>query len=189
MRAFYKLLISLAIALLLVVVVIVGVTGIAKKPSKAVGGSSTTSELKRDPAEVAAKATPPANPLKATGGPFKSKAEILDKARKAEVTGTNNKLSGREEALLMTEGEFRDRQGVLTKSPAKNLEVDAGREIWIVVLGGEFEQTWLPNPGDTPYAPTKWEMLEYDAATGELLGVSSGPGDWPDAFFKDLPKN
>ncbi|HZD60740.1 MAG TPA: hypothetical protein VE439_09860 [Anaerolineae bacterium] len=145
--------------------------------------------MKRSPEEVEAKATPPANPRKATGGSYISKEEILEKARSPKALGKNDKLSGREEALLMTEGEFRRHQGILTGSPIKNLEVDDGKEVWIVVLGGEFEQTWRSSPGESNFPPAKWEMLEYDAATGELLGMSSGPGDWPDAFFKDLPKN
>jgi len=157
-------------------------------PQKAVGDITVVSELKHDPAEIAAKATPPANPRMATGGPYMSKEGILDKATAAKALGKNDKLSGHEEAVLMTEGEFRRRQAMLMGRPVKNLELDDDKEIWVVVLGGEFEQTWRSSPGDSNFPPAKWEMLKYDAKTGELLGMSTGPVDWPDAFFKELPQ-
>jgi len=152
-------------------------------------GGSGANELSRNLEEVAAKAKPPANPRKATGRPYVSKEEILAKAKDLQTPVNKDSLSGREEALLMTEGEFVRRHGILTGSPINNLGVDEGKEVWVVVLGGEFEQLYRGNPGSEPYPPVKWEMYKYDARTGEILGMSSGPGEWPDAFFKDLPKN
>lgn len=188
MKSLRKVLLGLAMLCLLSVLSIGALALFNEQPREAISGVPDPDALKRSPEEVAAKATPPENPRKATGGSYISKEEILAKAKDPK-TLAGNMLSGREEALLMTEGEFVRRHGILTGGQINNLEIDEGKEVWIVVLGGEFEQLYRSNPGSEPYPPAKWEMYKYDATTGEILGVSSGPGEWPDAFFKDLPKN
>ncbi|MDI6816287.1 MAG: hypothetical protein QME41_03710 [Actinomycetota bacterium] len=160
-------------------------TFISGQPAKATDIAISEGSAGHDPSEVATKAILPTNVLKPTGGPFKKKEDMIAKAKDPKVS-LDTKFSGREEAFLMTNGEFRNSQARLTGHKIADNDIDDNKEIWVVVVGGDFDQTWRSSPGDDhDYASTKWLIITYDAATGDPVGLSTGPGVWPDAFINE----
>ncbi|HZD59292.1 MAG TPA: hypothetical protein VE439_02405 [Anaerolineae bacterium] len=182
MKGISRLILALPILGLLCAALIGGY--VLQHPKKSVSSTPSVGLQNLNPAEVTANSKLPGNIRKATGGPFKSKEDIIAKATNKDALGPNNKLSGRVEAVFMTHGEFEKRAGVMTGSPGQRFDVDNSKEVWVVVVGGEFDSTWRSNPSGIEIPPTKWIMSVYDATTGETLSVQTGPGDWPDTFFE-----
>ncbi|OFW36002.1 MAG: hypothetical protein A2074_00890 [Candidatus Aquicultor primus] len=178
------------ISLGILVVALIGVASIGgynlQHPKKAISSPPAAGPENLNPAEVVANSKLPENIKKATGGPFKSKEEILAKAKDAKAFGPGSKLSGRAEAVLMKQGETNQRFTKLTGEVAERLDVDDSKEVWVAIVGGEFESTWRSNPSGLDIPPTKWIMYVYDATTAEVLSVKTGPGSWPDKFLEPL---
>ncbi len=115
--------------------------------------------------------------LKASGGPYLSKAEV-------ESWATANVKPTKVRSYFLTYGQFLKMMDLHSDSS----DIYPDREVWLVVVQAP-DQGPMPSLmyGIEPW-PRRWYYIIYDATTGrgfEVGGNGANNGDWPASLPKD----